>query len=270
MKKACSILKKPFAILCIALGLICLLGILAFSLNYNEKTLNLDFNSFLSILFLAVAGIIFASSVVFSVMVRKICPTHKSSNSRASSVCASIGAATMLALFLSSVLRIRAFSLPGKLQIILSIIVCAYFVTEALCEKKELIPLPLRQGLSIAPVLWALAGMFDVYFTTSEKLISTSTMFNAQVITYVIMALFFVFDAEDKYLKSKRTILLPFAIAAALMSVAFSLSLIFCFIFGTVNVSDIGLSVFTLLASVGVGAFALSRVYSILNITENE
>jgi hypothetical protein len=270
MKKACSILKKPFAILCIALGLVCILGILAFSIAYNETTLNLELDSFVSILFLAVMGIVFVLGIVFSVVIRKICPSDKVSNSRVSTVCSAISAAAMLALFLSSVIRITAFSLPGKLQIILSIIVCAYFVTEALCEKKELIPLPLRQGLSIAPILWALAGMFDVYFTTNEKLISTSTMFNAQVITYVVMALFFVFDAEDKYLKSKRTVLLPLAIATTLMSVAFSLSLIFCFIFGTVNISDIGLPVFTLLASVGIGIFALSRVYSILNITENE
>lgn len=269
MKKACLI-KKSFLILSAALGLVCLLGILAFSLNYNEKTLNLDFSSFLSILFLAVAGIIFASGVVFSVMIRKMCPNETVANPRANAICSYIAAATSLALFLSSVVGINGLSLPGKAQVILSLIVCFYFVTEALGEKKDSVPLALRQGLSIAPVLWALAGMFDVYFTTSEKLISTSTMFNAQVITYVIMALFFVFDAEDKYLKSKRTVLLPLAIATALMSVAFSLSLIFCFIFGTVNISDIGLSVFTLIASVGVGTFTISRVYSILNITENE
>lgn len=270
MKKACSILKKPFAILCIALGLICLLGILAFSLSYNVETLNLELDSFISILFLALIIIAIASGIVYSVVIRKICPTVRVANSRADLVCSAIAVATALALFLSSVVGINALSLPGKAQVILSLMVCFYFVTEALGKKKELVPLALRQGLSIAPVLWALAGMFDVYFTTSEKLISTSTMFNAQVITYVIMALFFVFDSEDKYLKSKRTILLPFAIATALMSVAFSLSLIFCFIFGTINVSDIGLPVFTLLASVGIGAFAISRVYSILNITENE
>ena len=270
MKKACSILKKPFAILCIALGLICLLGILAFSLSYNEETLNLKLDSFISILFLALVIIAIASGVVFSVMIRKMCLNETVANSRVNAICSYIAAATALALFLSSVVGINTLSMPGKAQAVLSLIVCAYFITEALGKKKELAPLALRQGLSIAPVLWALAGMFDVYFTTSEKLISTSTMFNAQVITYVIMALFFVFDAEDKYLKSKRTILLPFAIATALMSIAFSLSLIFCFIFGTVNISDIGLSVFTLLASVGIGAFAISRVYSILNITENE
>ena len=270
MKKACSILKKPFAILCIALGLICLLGILAFSLSYNEETLNLELDSFISILFLALIIISIASGIVYSVVIRKICPAKRVANSRVDLVCSAIAAATALALFLSSVVGINALSLPGKAQVILSLMVCFYFVTEALGEKKDSVPLGLRQCLSVTPVLWALAGMFDVYFTTSEKLISTSTMFNAQVITYVIMALFFIFDAEDKHLKPKNSVLFATSVATSVMSIAFSLSLIFCFIFGTVNISDIGLSIFTLLASVGIGAFAISKVYSILNITGNE
>ena len=269
MKKACLI-KKSFLILSVGLGLACILGILAFSLSYNEETLNLELDSFISILFLALIIIAIASGIVYSVVIRKICPAKRVANSRVDLVCSAIAAATTLALFLASVADINALSLPGKAQTILGLIACIYFVTEALGEKKELVPLALRQGLSIAPVLWALAGMFDVYFTTNEKLISTSTIFNAQIITYVVMALFFIFDAEDKYLKPKNSVLLATSVATSVMSIAFSLSLVFCFIFGTVNISDIGLSVFTLLASVGVGAFAISRVYSILNITENE
>ena len=268
MKKACSILKKPFAILCIALGLICLLGILAFSLSYNEETLNLELDSFISILFLALIIIAIASGIVYSVAIRKIRPAKRVANSRVDLVCSAIAAATTLALFLASVADISALSLPGKAQTIIGLIACIYFVTEALGEKKDLVPLALRQGLSVAPVLWALAGMFDVYFTTNEKLISTSTVFNAQIITYVVMALFFIFDAEDKYLKPKNSVLFATSVATSVMSIAFSLSLIFCFIFGTVNISDIGLSVFSIVSTIGIGAFVISRAYTILNTTE--
>ena len=268
MKKACSILKKPFAILCIALGLICLLGILAFSLSYNEETLNLELDSFISILFLALIIIAIASGIVYSVAIRKIRPAKRVANSRVDLVCSAIAAATTLALFLASVADISALSLPGKAQTIIGLIACIYFVTEALGEKKDLVPLALRQGLSVAPVLWALAGMFDVYFTTNEKLISTSTVFNAQIITYVVMALFFIFDAEDKYLKPKNSVLFATSVATSVMSIAFSLSLIFCFIFGTVNISDIGLFVFSIVSTIGIGAFVISRAYTILNTTE--
>ena len=140
MKKACSILKKPFAILCIALGLICLLGILAFSLSYNEETLNLELDSFISILFLALIIIAIASGIVYSVAIRKIRPAKMVTNSRVDLVCSAIAAATTLVLFLASVADISALSLPGKAQTILGLIACIYFVTEALGEKKDLVP----------------------------------------------------------------------------------------------------------------------------------
>ena len=267
-----KIFKNFFTAFIAAFCIIAIMGTIAFSLSYNKESHTLDLSSPVTIAFLSLIVIVFAAAIVLSVMLRKLHFERIKKHTRLTSFCASMAALMLLCSFVNDVINLTVLDMEyttvGVVKIVLCPFVCAYFVIEALPRfinrKWVEIPVFIKFALSVICIAWSILGIFTVYFTSNEYLLSTGIMFNAKILTYVSMALFFVFEAEREFSKAKYGLIVASALTTSLLCFAFSASSILCIMFETMDMNSIGFTMFNHLATVGIGLFSMSRVYSIL------
>lgn len=272
MIKKYKLFKYFFTAFIIAFVIIAIMGTVAFSLSYNKESHTLDVDSPLTILFISLIVIAFASIIVLSVMLRCLHFERIKKHTRLTSFCASMAALMLLGSFTNDILNLVILDMDytaiSIIKIALCPFVCAYFVIEALPRfinrKWVEIPVAIKFSLSLISIAWAILGIFTVYFTSNPYLLSTGIMFNAKILTYVAMALFLVFEAEREFSKAKYGLIVASALTTSLLCFSFSASSILCIMLDTMDMNSIGFTMFNHLATVGIGLFSMSRVYSIL------
>jgi len=271
MRKTYRIFKYFFPILIGALALVSIVGAAAFSLEYDREALTLNMKSPMVIGFMALVAIVFIAIIVFSIFARKLHFERIKKHTRLTSFCASFAAIMAFGAFVNDIVNITVydmdFTVIGLIRSILNLVVCAYFVIEALPRfinrKWVEIPLAVRQTLSVASILWAVIGIFTIYFNPNEGLLSTSIIYNGKIVAYTAIALFFVFEAEREFAKAKYGFLVFSALFSALVSFALSVSLILAFVVDRISLNELGFTLFDHLFTAGIGLFAISRTYSI-------
>lgn len=271
MRKTYHMFRYFFPILIGALALISILGAVTFSLEYDREALTLNMKSPLTVVFMAFIAVTFIAIVVFAVFARKLHFERIKKHTRLTSFCASFAALMAFGSFVNDIIDItvydKDFSVISLVRTVLSLVVCAYFVVEALPRlinrKWVEIPLIIRQTLSVTVILWAIIGIFSVYFTPGEGLLTTSIIYNGKIVAYTAMALFFVFEAEREFAKAKYGCLVFSALFTALISFALSASLILALLTGQIEINELGFNIFGHLLTAGIGLFAVSRTYSI-------
>ncbi len=272
MIKKYKLFKHFFTGLVAAFSVTAIVGTLAFSLAYNKESLTLKFDSPITIIFIFFIIATFAAITVLSCMMRKLHFEKIKKHTRLTSFCASMAALMLFGSFVNDIINVAVLDMKytavGIAKISLSLFVCAYFVIEALprfINRKWVdIPVFVRITLSLISIAWSVLGIFTIYFTPNENLVTTSILFNAKILTYAAMALFFVFEAEREFSKVKYGFLISSALITSLLCFSFSASSILCIIFGTMDMNSVGFTMFNHLATVGIGLFSMSRVYSIL------
>ena len=272
MIKKYKIFKSFFFAFIAAFSVIAIMGTVAFSISYNKESHTLDLSSPLTFIFLFLIVAVFAAIIVLSFMLRNIHFERIKKHTRLTSFCASMAAIMLFCSFVNDILNLTVLDMDytavNIVKIILCPFVCAYFVIEALPRfinrKWVEIPVYVKFTLSLICIAWAILGIFTVYFTSNVYLLSTGVMFNAKILTYVAMALFFVFEAEREFSRAKYGLIVASALTTSLLSFAFSASSILCIMLETMDMNSIGFTMFNHLATVGIGLFSLSRVYSIL------
>ena len=272
MIKKYKLFKHFFTALIVSFAVTSIMGTIAFSLAYNKETHTLSSGSPLTWMFFLFILATLAAITVLSFKLKGLHFEKIKKHTRLTSFCASMAAIMLFGSFINDIVNITVLNMKytavGIAKIALSLFVCAYFVIEALPRfinrKWVEIPVPVKIGLSLISIAWAILGIFTIYFTPNENLLSTSTMFNAKVLTYVAIALFLVFEAEREFSKAKYGFLIFSALTTSLLCFSFSASSILCIIFGTMDMNSVGFTMFNHLATVGIGLFSMSRVYSIL------
>lgn len=264
-----NISKMLCPVIAVALAFICIFGIITFSVSFDSETATLNSKSPLTVIFTILIVLAFVGITALAIILRRSETQEINKKAKFVYISSAVAAAFMLSSFISDVVCIagldKAYSSIGIMRTVLSVAVCIYFAQEALIGFKGImLPTIVRQLLSASTMLWALLGIFDVYFTTNKALLSTSVFFNALIIAYVVLSLFFVFDAEREFTKLKFSVLLASSLIAALVSAALFGSVTVCVIIGTVPVSHIGISFCGYLSGLGIGVFALSRAFSLL------
>ena len=271
MRKTYHVFKYFFPILIGALILVSIVGAVTFSLEYDREALTLNMKSPLTAVFMGIIAIVFIAIIVFAVFARKLHFERIKKHTRLTSFCASFAALMAFGAFVNDIVDITVYSKDftaiGLVRTFLNLVVCAYFVIEALprfINRKWVdIPLIIRQILSVTVIAWAILGIFTVYFTPHEGLFSTSIIYNGKIIAYTAIALFFVFEAEREFAKAKYGMLVFSALLTALVSAALSISLILSLLLGQIHMNELGFTVFDHLFTAGIGFFAISRTYSI-------
>lgn len=271
MRKTYHVFKYFFPILVGALILVSIVGAVAFSLEYDREALTLDMGSPLVMVFMALIAIVFVAIIVFAVFARKLHFERIKKHTRLTSFCASFAALMAFGAFVYDVVSITVYDVEftaiGLVRTVLYLVVCAYFVIEALPKiinrKWVDIPRIIRQALSLTAIAWAIIGIFTVYFAPSEGLLSTSIIYNGKIVAYTAIALFFVFEAEREFAKAKYGMLVFSALLTSLVSLALSASLILSLLVGQIHMNELGFTIFDHMFTAGIGLFSLSRTYSI-------
>ena len=162
----------------------------------------------------------------------------------------------------------RTFTILGIVRLILTLAVCAYFAIEALPRfinrKWVIIPAYIRQALSASSIIWAVLGIFDVYFYPADGLLTTSILYNGKIIAYTAIAMFFIFEGVREFAKPKYGMLVFSALFTSLITFALSASMILALIVGGIKENYLGFTLFDHFFTIGIGLFSMSRVYSIL------
>ena len=187
-----------------AFGVTVILGTLAFSLAFNETTHTLDSDSAYTVAFIAFTSATFIGIAVLSILERKSCVEKNTESTKFSLISALAASSAFLAFFVSDILNIASadttYAPIEMARAVFSLFACAYLATEAmpLFSKEVRIRIPefVKAFLYFASIIWAILGIFSIYFTSNESLLSTSILFDAKILTYVATALFLVFEAE--------------------------------------------------------------------------
>lgn len=233
MKKTHSLLKKFLPFVALGLCLIFVLGTISFSSEYNEKTYSLAYPSVFVCLLLffmaATLGLcIYVSASAKNVGISRI---RKSSGYMrfASALAAGIFAVGFVCEIAKFASAPSSFGGLRLIKTFLNLPVCAYFVISTLPKeinrKRVIIPQSVRIVLSICTVLWGIAGIFYVYFLKGLYTSEPSRIF--EVLIYVLIAVFFLFEAEFELVTPKYRAYIFSALALCIPVCAFSLPMLF-------------------------------------------
>ena len=272
MKKAYLTLKKYFPLIVIGISIIGILGATAFTYAYDRSVLTLNYNSPIVAAFLILVVLAFAFIVVLSIHLRGMRLNKIKKHTRLTSFCAIFAAIMTFGAFINDILNITLYDMSYNviqyIKMVLSLGVCVYFIIESLPRfinrKWVIIPAFIRKALSICAILWAVLGVFVSFFTVYKNLTTTSIILTTHTLAHVAMALFFIYEAGREFVKGKYAMLIFSSLTTALICLAFSGALVVCVMIGTMNVSDLGFTVFEHFATASIGLFAISRTYSIL------
>ena len=272
MIKTYHIFKRLFSIILIGIILTTVMSIVAFLAAYDGEAKTLNMDSPLSIILMIMMALVLLTIVFLSFKTRGLSFEKIKKDRKLTSFCGLFAAIMAFGSLINDIVIIIVnkgdYSTVACMKTALTILTCAYFVIEALPHfikgKNVVIPLLVRRILSVATIMWAILGIFSIYFDTSGSILSSSIIYNGKIISYVTAAMFFVFDTEREFTKVKYSMLIFSALAVELISSVISVGLIFGLVFGRVELSYLGYDMLCYFLFLGIGLFAISRVYSVL------
>ena len=233
MRKTHSLLKKFLPFIAVGLCLIFVLGAISFSSEYNEKTYSLAYPSFFVCLLLFFVAATLGTCIYVSASAKNVGISRIRKNSGYMRFASAFAAGIFAVGFFCEIAELAAApSSFGGLRLIktfLNLPVCAYFVISMLPKeinsKRVVIPWGARVVLSVCTILWGIAGIFYVYFLKGLYTSEPSRIF--EVLIYVLIAVFFLFEAEFELVYPKCRAYIFSALALCIPVCAFSLPMLF-------------------------------------------
>lgn len=158
-----------------------------------------------------------------------------------------------------------AFTFPRIARYILSLPLSAYFFFEAFPTKikktKIVIPNFVKYILSTCTILWGVFSVFHMYFY--ENLSTTNMLKNWQIIYYLVLTLFFLFEAKFKFVNQKGFTYMLFSSITFILATTFSLIVILAlsFSFLPLDYSECFTEIEYVTAFI-FGLFAMARLHT--------
>ena len=272
MIKTYHIFKRLFTIILTGISLTTVMSIIAFSLAFDDEAKTLDTGSPLSLVLFIMTAFMILMIARLAFKTRKLHFERIKKHTRLTSFCGFFAAVMALGAVINDVVEIVVnkadYTVIAYVHMALTALACVYFVIEALPRfinrKWVVIPMFIRRTLSLGVIAWAIIGVFVIYFDGSGDVLSSSIIYNGKILAYVAMALFFVFEAEREFAKPKYGMLIFSALTTALIAFVLSGGLIFCLVFGTLELDQLGFNILDHFFTASIGLFCISRVYSIL------
>lgn len=242
MKKVYDFFRKFYWLFIVGVLLNVIFGILAFGKDYENE--QFVFPGVGSILFLVllVASLSFAVFFAFKTQHLHITKVRNQTSNflkLASWLACAItifffGYETLKLVLTPYVENASAFTFPRIVRYILSLPVAAYFFFEAfptkIKKKKIVIPRFINYILSVCTIIWGIMSILAVYFY--EKLSTTNMLKNWQIIFYLALTLFFLFEAKFKHVNQKGFCYVLSSAVLFILAVSFSITVVLSLSFG--------------------------------------
>lgn len=263
MRKTYALLKRYIPIIAVGFVAVFLFGIFSFIYYYNDETYNLKIPTIVTCIFLGLTVALIALCAYVSVKSDGVKVTGINNDCGFLKFASYLAAINMFVGFIYDLTNVFQYSSPlGVFKVIravLSIAVCAYFIISVfpkkIRRKKIIIPRWIKYTLSVCTVLWGIAGIFKVYFL--DGLLTSEISRISHVLLYVLITLFFLFEAEIEHLTPKyRAYIFP-ALALGVMVCAFSIPMLL-----TPSVQRI--SVIELLYPISIGIYAFAKIIALM------
>lgn len=272
MTKTYNLFKRLLNIILIGIFLTTVLSVVTFSVSFDKEAKTLDMDAPLPIILMALTAVLLIIIAFLSVKMRKVQLEKIEKDTKLNYISSLFAAVMAFGAFVSDIVsKVKSEADHGAiayLQMLLTLVTCAYFVIEALplfTKRKAAVHELVLRALCVGAILWAILGLFTIYFDTTGSILTSSIIYDGKILAYVTAAMFFVFEAERAHSKVNYGMYILSALLTALISFTICAGLVFCFVFGTLDAAELGFGVLDYSFSVGIGLFAVSRIYAVLD-----
>ncbi len=236
MKKVYDFFRKFYWLPIIGVILNAIFGLVAFGLDYSNE--QFKFPGVGSILFIIFLVSSLGFCVFFAFKTKHLHITKiRNQSSNFMKLASWLACAASLLFFLFETAKIiatpylenpSAFTFPRIARYILCLPLSAYFFFEAFPTKikktKIVIPNIVKYILSTCTILWGIFSIFHMYFY--QELSTTNMLKNWQLIYYLVITLFFLFEAKFKYVNQKGFAFVLLSSALFIIATSFSVTVI--------------------------------------------
>lgn len=263
MRKTYALLKKWIFVIAIGLIPVILFGILSFKLCYNAETYSLKIPTVITCIFLTVIVALIVVCAYAAISADGVKVTAVKKDCGFLKFAAYLCSVTMLVGFIYDLTNIiddpQSYGVFRIIRFILSATLCAYFIVEVfpkrIKNKNVTVPRWLQYTLSVCTVFWGLSGVFSVYFYNG--LLTSEIARISQVIIYVLIALFFLFETEVNHLTPKYRAYIFSALALAVLVCAFPIPMLLI-------PSVQRFSAMELLYPISIGIYAMAKMFALM------
>lgn len=263
MRKTYALLKKWIFVIAIGLIPVILFGILSFKLCYNAETYSLKIPTVITCIFLTVIVALIVVCAYAAISADGVKVTTVKKDCGFLKFAAYLCSVTMLVGFIYDLTNIiddpQSYGVFRIIRFILSATLCAYFVVEVfpkrIKNKNVTVPRWLQYTLSVCTIFWGLSGVFSVYFYNG--LLTSEIARISQVIIYVLIALFFLFETEVNHLTPKYRAYIFSALALAVLVCAFPIPMLLI-------PSVQRFSAMELLYPISIGIYAMAKMFALM------
>lgn len=280
MKKVYDFFRKFYWLFLIGGFINIIFGTVAFALDYKNQ--QFVFPAVCSILFVVFLAASLSFAIFFAHKTKHLHITKirkQSSNFLKLSTWLALAAITLL--FIAETVKLVSKSYisdpsdftPARIaRYILCLPLIAYFLINALPSKikktKIVIPNVIKYILSVCSILWCLSGLLSAYFY--EKLAETNMAKNWQIIIYLALTFFFLFEAKFEHLKPSNFAYVLSAFTSFLLVMSFSVTIIISSSLGFIPIYiDAGQNVYECFSAVEnlvvflLGLYAFARMHAV-------
>ena len=269
MQKNYNLFKIFYPIILAELGLVFIFGTLSFKLCYNYETCTLFFNKPLCIIFIISIILTIATALCFALMSGDGLRVARIKKDFIFLMVASCFAAIMaFVLFVFRVIGLGKEDISAfkVIQTLLLLPLGAYFVLNVFSSKNGengiKTPKEVKYALTICAIVWAILGIFSMYFYNEPYFFTNNIFKTTQILIYVAFSALFLFEARFEHFSPNYKMYIFSAFVSAALTFAFSAGVIIAKISKTVPKAQ-SLSMAEVLCSLAIGIYALSRIFAL-------
>jgi len=270
MRETYKLMKKMLISLASVFLFVFLFGVLSFSFMYETTSYSLKFPHVITILFY----VLIATSVILAVLTT-IRPKHiHITRIKKQNMIYLFGsgfvAVMMLVMFVYEAIVVisradlTAYYVLRVSRWLLCLPTCGYFILNLIPNriknKKITIPLSLRAIFAFSTILWIISSLFTTYF--NKTMLTTDIAKVTQLLAYVLLALFIIYDVLFDFSGKGVKFLIFFALMSSVVTVSFQFSIIFCKIIATYSTTR-AFSIPEMFTTVALGLYGFSKVAAI-------
>lgn len=269
MQKNYNLFKKFYPAILAELLCVFILGTVSFKLYYNMETCRLNFSKALPIILIVSIILTIATALVFAIMGTANLRVARIKKDFIFLIVSSCFAGIMaFVLFVYRVIQLGKDDMSAFkiIQTLLLLPLGVYFVLNVFSSKTGengiKTPKELKYALSICAVIWAMLGIFSMYFY-NEKYFFTNNIFKVtQILIYVAFSAFLLFEAKFEHFSPNYKMYIFSAFVSATLTFAFSAGVIIAKITKSVPKAQ-SLSMAEILCSLAIGIYALARMFGL-------
>lgn len=236
MKKVHDFFKKFYWLFILGAVLNVIFGLVAFGLDYSNE--QFIFPRVGSSLFFLSLIITLGFAVYFSYETRHLHITKiRKQSSNFLKLTSWLAFSVAILFFLFETIKIIAvpyleepgvFTFPRIARYLLCLPLAGYFFIEAfptkIKKKKIVFPIGLRYAFSICTILWGIFSILTIYF--DQNLSTTNMLKNWQIIFYLALTFFFLFEAKFEHIKPNGLSYILSATVLFILASSFSVTVI--------------------------------------------